>query len=99
MPMGADEVLRGMLMYFVLPVWLVAGFADYLCHRAAHIEKTSGWKEAVLHLAQFCEMAIPVVLALFVQITSGVILIMAVCLILHEVTVIADLRYAYSLRE
>jgi len=24
--MGAEDVLRGMLMYFVLPLWLVAGF-------------------------------------------------------------------------
>jgi hypothetical protein len=22
-----------MLMYFVLPLWLAAGFADYLCHQ------------------------------------------------------------------
>jgi hypothetical protein len=28
-------------MYFVLPLWLAAGFADYLCHRAASIETTS----------------------------------------------------------
>jgi hypothetical protein len=45
---GADEVLRGMLTYFVLPLWLAAGFADYLCHRAAHIEKMDrlpvGWR-------------------------------------------------------
>lgn len=45
--MGADEVLRAMLMYFIMPLWLAAGFADYLCHRAAHIEKTSGWTECV----------------------------------------------------
>jgi hypothetical protein len=30
------------LMYFILPVWLVAGFADWLCHRASHIETTTG---------------------------------------------------------
>ena len=40
--METDEVLRGMLMYFILPLWLAAGFSDYLCHRAAQIEKTSG---------------------------------------------------------
>jgi hypothetical protein len=44
-------------MYFVLPVWLAAGFADYLCHRAASIETRSGWKESLLHLLQFGEMA------------------------------------------
>jgi hypothetical protein len=97
--MGADEVLRGMLMYFVLPLWLAAGFADYLCHRATHIEKTSGWKESVLHLAQFAEMGVPVLAALFLEITSGVILLMMVFLVLHEATTIWDVRYASALRE
>jgi hypothetical protein len=46
--MGADEVLRGMLKYFVLPLWLADGFADYLCHRAAHIGKTNGWQESAV---------------------------------------------------
>ncbi|MET3840497.1 hypothetical protein [Bradyrhizobium sp. OAE829] len=62
--MGPDEVLRAMLMYFVLPLWLAA-------HRATQIEKTSGWKESVLHIAQFAEMAVPVLAALFLEITSG----------------------------
>jgi hypothetical protein len=70
-----------MLMYFVLPLWLAAGFADYLCHRATHIEKTSGWRESVLHLAQFAEMAVPVLAALFLEITSGVILMMMAFLV------------------
>ena len=61
--METDEALRGILMYFILPLWLAAGFSDYLCHRAAQIEKTSGWKESLLHLLQFGEMAIPVGLA------------------------------------
>jgi hypothetical protein len=97
--MGPDEVLRGMLMYFVLPMWLAAGFADYLCHRASHIEKTSGWKESVLHLAQFAEMAVPVLAALFLEITSSVILLMMVFLVFHEATAIWDVRYASSRRE
>jgi hypothetical protein len=97
--MGADEVLRGMLMYFVLPLWLAAGFADYLCHRATHIEKTSGWRESILHLAQFAEMAVPVLAALFLEITSGVIVVMMVFLVLHEATAIWDVRYASTRRE
>jgi hypothetical protein len=97
--MGADEVLQAMLMYFVLPLWLAAGCADYLCHRAARIEETSGWKESVLHLLQFGEMAVPVLAALFLEITSGVILVMAVFLVLHEATAIWDVRYASSMRD
>ncbi|UWU75454.1 diguanylate cyclase [Bradyrhizobium huanghuaihaiense] len=97
--MGPNEVLRAILMYFVLPLWLFAGFADYLCHRATHIERTSGWKESVLHIAQFAEMAVPVLAALFLEITSGVILVMIVFLILHEATAIWDVSYASARRE
>ena len=43
--MEAVEITRNVLMYFILPLWLAAGFADYLCHRAADIEQTSGYKE------------------------------------------------------
>ena len=73
--MTTPDVLRAMLMYVILPVWLAAGFADYLCHRAAHIERTSGWKESLLHLAQFAEMGVPVLAALMLDINAGVILI------------------------
>lgn len=97
--MGTDEVLQALLMYAVLPLWLAAGFADYLCHRATHIETTSGWKESVLHLLQFGEMAIPVLAALFLEITSGVILIMIVFLVLHQATAMWDVRYASTRRE
>jgi hypothetical protein len=86
------------LMYFVLPVWLAAGFADYLCHRASEIEKTSGPKESALHLLQFAEMAIPTLAAIFLEINALIILIMIVCLILHEATAIWDVRYAYETR-
>jgi hypothetical protein len=97
--MQMAEVLRTLLMYFVLPLWLAAGFADYLCHRAAHIERTSGWKESLLHLLQFGEMALPILAALFLEINAGVILLMIVCLILHEATAYWDIRYATSKRE
>jgi hypothetical protein len=97
--MRTDEVLVAILMYAVLPLWLAAGFADYLCHRASHIEKTSGWKESLLHFAQFGEMAVPVLAALFLEINSGVILIMMVFLILHEATAIWDVSYASATRE
>jgi hypothetical protein len=86
-------------MYFILPVWLAAGFADYLCHRAAHIEHTSGWKESVLHLLQFAEMALPILAALFLEINSGVILLMIVCLVLHQATAMWDVSYATARRE
>jgi hypothetical protein len=97
--MATADVLRNMLMFFILPLWLAAGFADYLCHRAAHIERTSGWKESLLYLLQFAEMGLPVLAALFLEINAGVILGMIVCLVLHEATAIWDVRYANATRE
>src|SRR5256885_8742568 len=96
MDSGAAQMI---LMYFVLPLWLAAGFADYLCHRAASIETTSGWKESLLHLLQFGEMAIPTLAAIFLQINALVIATMIICLIAHEATAIWDVSYAYEKRE
>lgn len=95
-PTGAAQAV---LMYFVLPVWLAAGFADYLCHRATAIEATSGWKESLLHLLQLGEMALPTLAAIFLEINALVIAIMIVSLIAHEATAIWDVRYAYGKRE
>jgi hypothetical protein len=97
--MQTADVLRTMLMYFILPLWLAAGLADYLCHRASHIEETSGWKESALHILQFIEMGLPVLAALVLEINAGVILFMILCLVLHELTAIWDVSYATTRRE
>jgi hypothetical protein len=94
-PGGAQAVL----MYFVLPLWVAAGFADYLCHRATSIETTSGWKESVLHLLQFGQMALPTLAAIFLEINALVILTMIICLFAHEATAIWDVSYSYRKRE
>src|SRR5215203_2803943 len=97
--MNSEQLLLLMLMYLILPVWLLAGFADYLCHRASHIEETSGWKESALHLLQFAEMAVPILAAAFFKITTGVLLLMILCLILHQATAMWDVAYAHKTRE
>src|SRR5258708_24006605 len=81
------------LMYFVLPLWLAAGFADYLCHRASHIERTSGPKESLLHLLQVAEMAIPTLAAIFLEINALIIFVMLVVLILHDATAIWEVLH------
>jgi hypothetical protein len=78
------DITRNILMYFILPLWLAAGFADYLCHRAAHIEQTSGVKESILHLLQFVEMGIPILAAMFLEINALVILVMIVFLFFQK---------------
>jgi hypothetical protein len=96
MDVGAAQAV---LMYFILPVWLAAGFADYLCHRATSIETTGGWRESLLHLLQLAEMAIPTLAAIFLEINALVIAAMIIFLIAHEATAIWDVGYAYGKRE
>src|SRR4051812_46782566 len=70
--MNAPYMLLG---FVVLPVWIAAGFADYLCHRATQISRTSGVAESILHLAQFALVGIPLTLALFLKATAGLFLL------------------------
>jgi hypothetical protein len=92
------DIVQNILMYFVLPLWLAAGFADYLCHRASHIESTSGPAESALHLLQFAEMAVPILAALFLEINALIFLIMIASVILHQATALWDLYYASGRR-
>ena len=62
-----DKIAMGVLMYFVMPLWLIAGLADYLCHRARRIEFSTGIKESLIHLLLFTEMGVPMLAALFLD--------------------------------
>jgi hypothetical protein len=49
-------LLQKVLLYGVLPLWMLAGFGDWLCHRVEHIEHTAGTKESALHWAMLAEL-------------------------------------------
>jgi hypothetical protein len=86
------------LMYFVLPLWLLAGFADWLCHRAWHIETTTGAKESLIHLLMLAEVGVPLLAAIFVQINASIIVLMIVTFLVHEATALWDVSYASTAR-
>jgi hypothetical protein len=93
------QIAQYILMYFVLPLWLAAGLADWLCHRATRIEATSGPTESVFHLLGLAEMGTAVVLALFFEINALLIAVMIGAFVVHELTVWFDLRYTQDKRE
>lgn len=86
------------LMYFVLPIWLLVGFADWLCHRATHIETTTGAKESLIHLLMFGEVGVPLLAALFLNVNALIIAIMIAAFFLHEATALWDVSYATTAR-
>lgn len=96
--MSTDSLLVYALLYGVVPAWLIAGVADYLCHRRARIERSSGPREALLHLLQFAEVGLPLLAVLFLQVNAAIMLFMLAALVLHQATAILDVRYANATR-
>jgi hypothetical protein len=45
-------LVRSYLLYFIPPLWMLAGLTDYFLHKRMRIEDTSGTRESVLHLLQ-----------------------------------------------
>lgn len=86
------------LLFIVLPLWVLAGFVDYLCHRASNIEHVNGARESALHWMMLGEVGVPLLAALFLKINALLMAFMILCLIAHEVTGYADLRLAMRTR-
>lgn len=86
------------LMYIVLPIWVLAGFADYCCHRATHIEHATGAKESALHWLMLGEVGVPILAAVFLKIDALIFAFMIVCLIAHQITGYVDLKVAMATR-
>jgi hypothetical protein len=96
--MNTIQVTQGFLLYFLLPLWTAAGAADWLCHRASHIERTSGTKESIIHLLMISEIGAALWPGMLLQINSGIIALMISAYAAHQVTAMWDVRYASSLR-
>ena len=87
------------LAYVVLPLWVMCGFLDYLCHRATHVERASGVRESALHWLMLMEVAVPLLLAVFFRINALALAIMLICLVAHEITGYYDLKLAFATRK
>jgi len=86
------------LSFIVLPLWVLAGFADYVCHRLSDIEHANGAKESALHWLMLGEVGVPLLGALFLKVNALLIGFMILCLVAHELTGYADLRLAMRTR-
>jgi hypothetical protein len=81
-------ILRNYLLFFLLPVWIVAGAADWWCHRRAGIERF-GVYEPLLHLTLLSLAGLPILLGLFLATNAPVLLVMIVCM-LHWQELVSD---------
>lgn len=92
------HLLERLLLGALLPVWMLAGLADWACHRHERIEASAGWKESALHLLMIGELGLAVVLLLWCQVTATVLLLVLAACVLHEITLWCDLTYASTKR-
>jgi hypothetical protein len=87
------------LLYFTVPLWVVAGSLDYLWLRRTKIETTSGTLESTIHALMMTEAGVPMLLGLLLEINAGVILLMIASFFAHAGTAIWDVAYAVERRK
>ena len=85
--------------YVLFPIWLAAGFADWLFHRWTRIETASGVRESALHAAMIAEMGMAVLVFLMLEINAATLLLLIGLYAMHEVLVYWDLAAAHHARE
>ena len=96
--MDLRDATWALLGYGALPAWLLAGGADWLCHRRARIEATSGSGESAIHIALFLQIAIPALLGLWFTINTLLFTLMAFGVLAHTLTSWWDTTYAQPRR-
>jgi hypothetical protein len=83
----SDVTLRALLLQILLwgalPLWILAGFVDWLRHRHSRIEATSGAPEAALHVLEYALTALPVLLGMYFEIDALVLVVMGACAVVH----------------
>ncbi len=92
------QLLEQALVRVALPLWMLAGLADWACHRVQRIERSAGLKESWLHLAMLAELGTGIAAALALQPTALLLALLALACLAHELTVWWDLAYASERR-
>jgi hypothetical protein len=88
------SLLMNLILYGLLPLWGIAGFIDWCCHRATKVESTSGLAESLVHSLMGIQLGIPIVLCLMFQVNVLVLLICVVMWLTHEFAAHWDVHYA-----
>lgn len=96
--MPLEALIPKVIAFGLFPLWLAAGFGDWLCHRATHIERNSGVRESALHLVLFGLVALPIVAGVAFEISGAVLAFMLGCLVVHQAVSLLDTSYSQPRR-
>ena len=89
-----ERLARHVLLFGVMPTWVVAGTVDWWCHRRTRIEENAGLPEALSHMVMIAEAGVPAVLALFLEVDPPLLALSWAATAAHELTASWDLAYA-----
>jgi len=98
-PSDEEIAIRRYLLYFMLPLWIVPGIADWYFHRRTKIEETSGTHESLTHQLMMGAIGAPILCGLFFDLNALVLVIMMGGYVVHESVSYWDVRYANKRRE
>lgn len=89
-----DMALVKIILYFLLPLWALAGYVDWYCHKRSKIEETSGLGESLLHSLMGIQVGIPIFLCLIFKVNALILFICILGLLLHEIVAHHDVKTA-----
>ena len=94
-----DNAPQLLLMYVVFPVWVIAGCADWACHRRTRIERTSGLKENLFHWLLLAEIGVAMLAVALLEVNAAILLLVFAAFLAHELTTWIELQYTVPRRE
>lgn len=93
------ENIPQLILWFLLPAWIVLGLLDWICHRRSRIEVHCGPWESVFHLLLLAFAGIAILMGLLLEINEPILFLLALCFVVHEITTYVDIRYAHARRD
>src|SRR5664279_4090724 len=95
-PFDVHRATQSVLLFGILPLWIVPGFLDYLFHRKSSIQTTSGTHESLIHAMQMTSIGIPTLMALLLEINASVIATTITASVIHEALTLWDICLLYT---
>ena len=94
-----SDLVLSLILYVMLPLWGIAGFIDWACHRHTHIERTSGVKESIIHLIMGAQVGAPIIICLIFEVNILLLFLIFLVLITHEMVAHWDVHFTAPRRE
>lgn len=93
------EIIPGLIVWVLLPAWIILGFLDWLCHRRSRIDIHCGPWESIFHLLLLALAGAGILMGLLLELNEPILALLGLCFVLHEAVAYLDIRYAHAHRD